>query len=72
MRSRGQEAAAARPPPESFWLVDPLDGTKEFLDGTDDFTVNIALVEARAPVLGIVLAPVRGLLFRRARTGAER
>jgi 3'(2'), 5'-bisphosphate nucleotidase len=59
----GQRVAAADPPPRSFWLVDPLDGTKEFLDGTDEFTVNIALVEDRAPVLGVVLVPARGLLF---------
>ena len=43
-----------------FWLVDPLDGTKEFLSRNGEFTVNIALVEARAPVLGVVLAPARG------------
>jgi 3'(2'), 5'-bisphosphate nucleotidase len=46
-----------------FWLVDPLDGTKEFLDRTDEFTVNVALIEDRVPVLGVVLAPARGLLF---------
>jgi 3'(2'), 5'-bisphosphate nucleotidase len=46
-----------------FWLVDPLDGTKEFLDRTDEFTVNVALVEDRVPVMGVVLAPARGLLF---------
>jgi len=50
-------------PHQRFWLVDPLDGTKEFLDRTDEFTVNIALIEHRAPVLGVVLAPARGLLF---------
>jgi 3'(2'), 5'-bisphosphate nucleotidase len=50
-------------PDELFWLVDPLDGTKEFLDRTDEFTVNIALIEDRAPVLGVVLAPARDLLF---------
>jgi 3'(2'), 5'-bisphosphate nucleotidase len=43
-----------------FWLVDPLDGTKEFLSRNGEFTVNIALVEAREPVLGVVLAPARG------------
>lgn len=41
----------------SFWLVDPLDGTKEFLKGTDEFTVNIALIEEGLPVLGVVHAP---------------
>jgi 3'(2'), 5'-bisphosphate nucleotidase len=40
-----------------FWLVDPLDGTKEFLNGNGEFTVNIALIENGAPVLGIVVAP---------------
>jgi 3'(2'), 5'-bisphosphate nucleotidase len=43
-----------------FWLVDPLDGTKEFLNRNGEFTVNIALVQAREPVLGVVLAPARG------------
>lgn len=37
-----------------FWLIDPLDGTKEFLNGSDDFTVNIALIENQEPTLGIV------------------
>jgi 3'(2'), 5'-bisphosphate nucleotidase len=40
-----------------FWLVDPLDGTKEFIQKRGEFTVNIGLVEARLPVLGVVLAP---------------
>lgn len=40
-----------------FWLVDPLDGTKEFISGTDEFTVNIALIENGAPVLGALHAP---------------
>jgi 3'(2'), 5'-bisphosphate nucleotidase len=59
----GAPSAAAESAPGLFWLVDPLDGTKEFLDGTDEFTVNIALVEKGLPVLGVVLAPARGLLF---------
>jgi 3'(2'), 5'-bisphosphate nucleotidase len=42
-----------------FWLVDPLDGTKEFLSRNGEFTVNIALVQACEPVLGVVLAPAR-------------
>ncbi len=50
-------------PDGPFWLVDPLDGTKEFLDRTDEFTVNIALIDDRVPVLGVVLAPARKLLF---------
>ncbi|MGH6897631.1 MAG: 3'(2'),5'-bisphosphate nucleotidase CysQ [Geminicoccaceae bacterium] len=42
-----------------FWLVDPLDGTKEFLSRNGEFTANIALIEEREPVLGVVLAPAR-------------
>ena len=45
---------------ERFWLVDPLDGTKEFIKRNGEFTVNIALVENGAPVLGVVHAPVLG------------
>ena len=44
-----------------FWLIDPLDGTREFVDGFDDFTVNVALVEEGRPVLGVVHAPASGL-----------
>jgi len=40
-----------------FWLVDPLDGTKEYLKGNDEFTVNIALIDNHKPVLGVVTAP---------------
>ncbi len=40
-----------------FWLVDPVDGTKEFLHRNDEFTVNIGLIRERRPVLGVVLAP---------------
>jgi 3'(2'), 5'-bisphosphate nucleotidase len=43
-----------------FWLVDPLDGTKEFISGNGEFTVNIALIEDGRPVLGIVVAPALG------------
>ncbi len=45
------------------WLVDPLDGTKEFLKGTDEFTVNIALMKEGLPVLGVVHAPALGLTY---------
>lgn len=48
---------------ERFWLVDPLDGTKEFISRNGQFTVNVALVEYGAPVLGVVLAPALGRLF---------
>jgi 3'(2'), 5'-bisphosphate nucleotidase len=46
-----------------FWLVDPLDGTREFVSRNGEFTVNIALVEAAAPVLGVVFAPALGRLY---------
>jgi len=52
-----------------FWLVDPLDGTKEFVAKRDDFTVNVALIEDGRPVLGVVSAPAHGLLFAGAGTG---
>src|SRR5436309_15607240 len=51
------------PPGGSFWLVDPLDGTKEFLSRDGAFTVNIGLIEDGEPVLGVVLAPALGRLF---------
>ena len=47
--------------PEEYWLVDPLDGTKEFLKGQPEFTVNIALMRNLRPVLGVVHAPALGL-----------
>jgi len=46
-----------------FWLVDPLDGTREFLNRNGEFTVNIALVENSVPVLGVVHAPALDLTF---------
>ncbi|MBV9425968.1 MAG: 3'(2'),5'-bisphosphate nucleotidase CysQ [Solirubrobacterales bacterium] len=49
--------------PGKLWLVDPLDGTKEFLDRNGEFTINIALIEAGAPVLGVVFAPALERLF---------
>jgi 3'(2'), 5'-bisphosphate nucleotidase len=60
-----EEVAAGRIPPigRVFWLVDPLDGTREFVDRNDEFTVNIALVEDGAPTLGVVHAPALGRLF---------
>lgn len=44
---------------ERYWLVDPLDGTKEFINGTGEFTVNIALIEHNEPVLGVVTVPIK-------------
>ena len=59
-----EEVAAGRIPDhgETFFLVDPLDGTKEFVRGGDDYTVNIALVEGFSPRLGVVFAPATGRL----------
>lgn len=47
-----------------FFIVDPLDGTREFLAGLDEFTVNIALVDKGMPMAGVVAAPARGLVWR--------
>ncbi len=46
-----------------YWLVDPLDGTREFVKRNDEFTVNIALIDQHRSVLGVVLAPVTGDLY---------
>lgn len=55
----------ARPPYRgSFFLIDPLDGTKEFLAGRGEFTVNLALVTNGVPLLGIIGAPSLGLIWR--------
>lgn len=48
---------------EYFWLVDPLDGTKEFISGSPDYTVNIALVKNHVPILGVIYAPARGEMY---------
>jgi 3'(2'), 5'-bisphosphate nucleotidase len=59
-----EEVAAGRIPAhdDCYFLVDPLDGTKEFVRGGDDYTVNIGLIESGAPKLGIVFAPATGRL----------
>jgi 3'(2'), 5'-bisphosphate nucleotidase len=65
-----EEAAArgeAPVPGALFWLVDPLDGTREFVARNGEFTVNIALVHGGEPVLGVVYAPVSGRMFAGAR-----
>lgn len=67
-----EEVAAGRIPDISggrFWLVDPLDGTKEFLNRNGEFTVNIALIEQGLPVLGVVYAPATGALYAGAGPG---
>ena len=62
-----EEAAAAGHIPDIpdglFWLVDPVDGTKEFLKRNGEFTVNIALIKDREPVLGAVFAPAKETLY---------
>ncbi len=74
-----EEAAAAGLVPDiagpanpggRFWLVDPLDGTKEFLARNDEFTVNIALIEDGRPVLGVVLVPALDTLYAGAGPGS--
>ncbi len=52
---------------DRFWLVDPLDGTKEFIKRNGEFTVNIALIESGEPALGVVFAPALGRLYAGAR-----
>jgi 3'(2'), 5'-bisphosphate nucleotidase len=60
-----EEVAAGRIPKHGdlYFLVDPLDGTKEFVRGGDDYTVNIGLIERGAPTLGVVYAPATGKLY---------
>ena len=43
---------------ERYWIIDPLDGTKEFIKRNGEFTVNIALIEKGVPILGVVYVPV--------------
>lgn len=64
----GEESVAANHIPDLtgqdyFWLVDPLDGTKEFIKGSGDYTVNIALIHKGVPILGVIYAPVPGELY---------
>ena len=71
-----EEATGSRPLQNvgaRFLIVDPLDGTREFLAGLDEYVVNIALVENGVPIAGVVAAPARGLIWRGAAGhGAER
>lgn len=69
-----EEAVAAGDCPEvgdRFFLVDPLDGTKEFISRNGEFTVNIALVEKGLPTVGVVYAPALGLMYAGDQTGAR-
>jgi 3'(2'), 5'-bisphosphate nucleotidase len=64
--SLSEERVAQASPPfrGSFFLIDPLDGTKEFVAGRNEFTVNLALVSQGTPLLGLVGAPALGLVWR--------
>lgn len=63
----GEESVAAGHIPDvssgNFWLVDPLDGTKEFITGGGDFTVNIGLMQDFRPVMGVIFAPLANELY---------
>lgn len=61
------EEQAEHPRPvggSSYFLIDPLDGTREFIAGRDEYTINIALMTKGAPVLGVIAAPALGLIWR--------
>jgi 3'(2'), 5'-bisphosphate nucleotidase len=62
--SEERAQGASRPYGGSFFLIDPLDGTKEFIAGRGEFTVNLALVTNGVPLLGIVGAPALGVIWR--------
>ena len=69
----GDVEAAVAGAGSTYWLVDPLDGTKEFLKGLPDYTVNVALVEAAVPVLGVIYVSAVDSLYLAARgLGARR
>ncbi len=64
----GEEACAGGVCPdlrneEYFWLVDPIDGTKEFIKGSPEYTVNIALIKNHVPILGVIYAPALGEMY---------
>jgi 3'(2'), 5'-bisphosphate nucleotidase len=64
-----EQAARRQPKPprgaeDGYFLVDPLDGTREFIAGRDEYTVNIALILGGAPILGLIVAPAFGLTWR--------
>jgi 3'(2'), 5'-bisphosphate nucleotidase len=69
----GDVEAAVAGAGSTYWLVDPLDGTKEFLKGLPEYTVNVSLVEAGAPVLGVIYVSAADSLYLAARgLGARR
>jgi 3'(2'), 5'-bisphosphate nucleotidase len=59
----GKAELAQRRSWRRFWLVDPLDGTKEFLARTGEFTINVALIDRHRPVLGVVYLPLKELAY---------
>jgi 3'(2'), 5'-bisphosphate nucleotidase len=69
--SEEQHAAGASPELQhgTFWLVDPLDGTRSYIDRTGEFTVNIGLIHDGVPVLGVIFLPVDGDLYAAAGPG---
>src|SRR3990167_9042762 len=48
---------------KTFWMVDPLDGTKEFLSSKDEFTINIALIHNNELILGVIYVPARNIIY---------
>lgn len=58
-----EDAASVPSSTERYWLIDPLDGTREFIKGSAEYTVNIALIEAQTPIFGIILTPETGDIF---------
>ena len=48
---------------KQLWIVDPIDGTKEFIKRNGEFTVNIALIENQKPILGVIFVPAKGELY---------
>jgi 3'(2'), 5'-bisphosphate nucleotidase len=63
-RSTEDQAQARTPREEAYFLVDPLDGTREFIAGSAEFTVNIALINLGTPLIGIIAAPAANLAWR--------
>ena len=58
-----ETAYATRKLWNAFWLIDPLDGTRQFIKGKPDFTVNIALIDANKPILGVIYLPIEKSLY---------
>jgi 3'(2'), 5'-bisphosphate nucleotidase len=59
-----QDKTSPTAEPASYFLVDPLDGTREFIAGRGEYTVNIAVITEGSPILGLIVAPALGLLWR--------